>query len=100
MYFCSSRSIKRFLPGTLLMIPPQDNSTDKICIFGFSRGAYIARALAGMINKVGLLPVGNLQQVPFAYQMYTDVSSDGWKQSNAFKGTFSLDVVIDFVGVW
>ncbi|KAH9015971.1 hypothetical protein EDB83DRAFT_2439524 [Lactarius deliciosus] len=25
---------------------------DKICIFGFSRGAYTARALAGMIHKV------------------------------------------------
>jgi uncharacterized protein (DUF2235 family) len=25
---------------------------DKICIFGFSRGAYTARALAGMLFKV------------------------------------------------
>ncbi|KAI0078128.1 hypothetical protein K474DRAFT_1581011, partial [Panus rudis PR-1116 ss-1] len=25
---------------------------DKICIFGFSRGAYTARALAGMVQKV------------------------------------------------
>jgi hypothetical protein len=25
-----------------------DNAGDKICIFGFSRGAYTARALAGM----------------------------------------------------
>ncbi|QRW27127.1 hypothetical protein RhiXN_01722 [Rhizoctonia solani] len=29
---------------------------DKICLFGFSRGAYTARALAGMLYKVGLLP--------------------------------------------
>jgi hypothetical protein len=29
-----------------------DHAEDKICIFGFSRGAYTARALAGMINKV------------------------------------------------
>ena len=29
-----------------------DHAEDKICIFGFSRGAYIARALAGMIHKV------------------------------------------------
>ena len=33
-------------------------------------GAYTARALAGMIEKVGLLPAGNHQQVPFAYKMY------------------------------
>ena len=25
---------------------------DKICIFGFSRGAYTARCLAGMLHKV------------------------------------------------
>ena len=29
-----------------------DNVGDKICIFGFSRGAYTARALAGMVHKV------------------------------------------------
>lgn len=29
-----------------------DRTNDKICIFGFSRGAYTARALAGMIHKV------------------------------------------------
>ena len=31
---------------------PLDHAEDKICIFGFSRGAYTARALAGMIHKV------------------------------------------------
>ena len=75
-----------------------DNSGDKICIFGFSRGAYIARALAGMVNKVGLLPVGNRQQVRFAYKMYVDDSQDGWSQSAEFKKALCLDVDIDFVG--
>ena len=36
---------------------------DRVYIFGFSRGAYTARALAGMIQKVGLLPPGNYSQV-------------------------------------
>jgi hypothetical protein len=73
---------------------------DRICIFGFSRGAYTARALAGMLHKVGLLPADNLQQVPFAYKMYTDTGKSGWEQSNLFKRTFSNDVDIHFVGVW
>jgi uncharacterized protein (DUF2235 family) len=73
---------------------------DKICIFGFSRGAYTARALAGMIHKVGLLPVCNHQQVPFAYKMYTTDDATGWKQSTAFKRAFSINVDIEFVGVW
>lgn len=29
---------------------------DKICLLGFSRGAYTVRCLAGMLHKVGLLP--------------------------------------------
>lgn len=36
---------------------------DKVYIFGFSRGAWIARILAGMVHKVGLLPPGNHNQI-------------------------------------
>ncbi|KAF8684925.1 hypothetical protein RHS04_01121 [Rhizoctonia solani] len=43
---------------------------DEINIFGFSRGAYTARALAGMLYSVGLLPRHNMEQVPFAYEVY------------------------------
>ncbi|KIK60798.1 hypothetical protein GYMLUDRAFT_225554 [Collybiopsis luxurians FD-317 M1] len=73
---------------------------DKICIFGFSRGAYTARALAGMIHKVGLLPRHNLQQVPFAYKMYSREDETGWQLSSAFKQAFSIDVDIEFLGLW
>ncbi|KAJ6483330.1 hypothetical protein C8R45DRAFT_904567 [Mycena sanguinolenta] len=73
---------------------------DRICIFGFSRGAYTARSLAGMLHKVGLLPVCNHQQVPFAYKMFTRTDDIGWQQSNAFKKAFSIDVPIEFIGVW
>jgi uncharacterized protein (DUF2235 family) len=73
---------------------------DRICIFGFSRGAYTARALAGMIHKVGLLPAYNYQQVPFAYKMYTRADKVGWEQSNGFKKAFSIHVDIEFLGVW
>ncbi|KIP04112.1 hypothetical protein PHLGIDRAFT_110018 [Phlebiopsis gigantea 11061_1 CR5-6] len=73
---------------------------DKICLFGFSRGSYTARSLAGMLHKVGLLPSGNTQQVPFAYKMYTQCDETGWQQSAAFKKAFSINVDIEFVGVW
>ncbi|KAI0003871.1 hypothetical protein BJV74DRAFT_812169 [Russula compacta] len=76
------------------------HAEDKICIFGFSRGAYTARALAGMIQKVGLLPTGNHQQIPFAYKMFSRDDDVGWSQSTAFKKAFSVDVEIEFVGVW
>ena len=75
-------------------------SGDRICLFGFSRGAYTARALAGMVHKVGLLPAYNQQQVPFAYHMYKRADEVGWHQSTAFKKAFCVDVDIEFIGVW
>ncbi|KAF4944381.1 hypothetical protein FSARC_14688 [Fusarium sarcochroum] len=42
----------------------------KIYVFGFSRGAYTAKFLARMVNKVGLLCKGNEEMVPFAYRLY------------------------------
>ncbi|QRW21259.1 choline transport protein [Rhizoctonia solani] len=73
---------------------------DRISIFGFSRGAYTARALAGMLHKVGLLPAYNHEQVAFAYKMFKRDDEEGWKMSNGFKRAFCIDVKIDFVGVF
>ena len=53
-----------------------------------------------MLYKVGLLPPGNFQQVPFAYKMYMRVDKYGWDQSHEFKSAFSTDVSIEFIGVW
>ncbi|KAI5995868.1 hypothetical protein EDD15DRAFT_2529078 [Pisolithus albus] len=78
----------------------ETHAGDRICLFGFSSGAYTARALASMLHKVGLLPRSNLQQVPFAYKMYSQDDREGWKQSRAFKKAFSIDVNVEFVGVW
>ncbi|KZT56882.1 hypothetical protein CALCODRAFT_435135 [Calocera cornea HHB12733] len=76
---------------------------DRIMLFGFSRGAYTARALAGMLEKarhVGLLPRGNNEQVPYAYKMYKRIDAQGWTESESFKKTMSNPVCVDFVGVW
>ncbi|EJT99648.1 hypothetical protein DACRYDRAFT_17303 [Dacryopinax primogenitus] len=68
----------------------------KISIFGFSRGAYTARALAGMLHKAGLLSRSNEEQVPFAYKMY----ATGSDMCDGFKTTFCNPVEVDFLGVW
>jgi len=73
---------------------------DKICLLGFSRGAYTIRCLAGMLTKVGLLPASNGSQVPFAYDFYKDDSEEGWKMSKEFKKTFCTDVDVWFVGLF
>ncbi|KAG0703790.1 hypothetical protein DFH29DRAFT_915099 [Suillus ampliporus] len=73
---------------------------DKICLFGFSRGAYTARALAGMLNKVGLLPKSNLEQICFAYEAYKHTGTQADALAAGFKQTFSREVKVEFVGVW
>lgn len=44
---------------------------DEIYIFGFSRGAYIARFLAEMLDYVGLLSHGNEEMVAFAWKAFS-----------------------------
>ncbi len=43
---------------------------DDIYVFGFSRGAYTARALTGMLHTVGLLRPGTENLVPYALKLY------------------------------
>jgi len=76
------------------------NPGDQICLMGFSRGAYTARALAGMLHRVGLLPRHNEEQIRFAWQMFKKTGKGSWAAAEGFKRTFSRDVKITFVGVW
>jgi uncharacterized protein (DUF2235 family) len=43
---------------------------DAIYIFGFSRGAYTARALAGMLLRPGLMRPGSENLLPYAVEKY------------------------------
>lgn len=43
---------------------------DEIFLFGFSRGAYTARSLSGMLEEIGLLDKTDLRYVPEAYEYY------------------------------
>lgn len=46
------------------------NPGDDIYMFGFSRGSYIARFLAEMIDHIGLLSHGNEEMVKFAWKAF------------------------------
>jgi uncharacterized protein (DUF2235 family) len=46
---------------------------DKIFLFGFSRGAFTARSLAGLIGLVGLLEKGDMDLFPYLYDIYRSV---------------------------
>ena len=61
-------------------IMDQYNSGDRIFLFGFSRGAYTARAIAGLINHVGLLPPGNNNLIPYAMKLFWHSMEKGGKR--------------------
>ena len=71
---------------------------DRIFIFGFSRGAYTARVLAGMLHKVGLLTPGNEELLPFAWDNFRRVPDDDI--ARGFHSTFARDVTVHFLGLW
>jgi uncharacterized protein (DUF2235 family) len=75
---------------------------DDIYIFGFSRGAYTARSLVGLIRKCGIPRTPDEGLTKEAYQIYREKKwhPDG-REAMAFNTTFSHpDTRIKLVGVW
>jgi uncharacterized protein (DUF2235 family) len=50
---------------------------DQIFVFGFSRGAYAARVLAGLLNALGLVEQRNLNLLDYAYRAYKRIGESG-----------------------
>src|SRR5215471_13337898 len=94
------------------------NDGDEIYIFGFSRGAYTARALAGLIHAYGLLCRGNEGHLLYAWNMFVRAvqsqremlkkrpdergpkSAHTIERNFAFAQTYSRNVTIRFMGLW
>jgi uncharacterized protein (DUF2235 family) len=94
-------------------------SGDRIFVFGFSRGAYTARALTGMLRTVGLLRPGADNLTPYALKLYAnsgdrdpspDEEKEFWRLRRAFTDRFGNPELpnafdphrkqIHFLGVW
>lgn len=92
---------------------------DKLFVFGFSRGAYTARALCGMVYRVGLLRPGSENLVPYAVRVYArrtgrdaDLTrTEGWDRIDRFAAALavrpapvtrprSLALPVDYLGVF
>lgn len=54
-----------------------EGERDRIYIFGFSRGAYTARVLAGFIHALGLMEKRNLNLLDYAYRAYKRIGEAG-----------------------
>lgn len=74
------------------------NKGDKIYLFGYSRGAFTARSLAGMLQKCGLLRSDLDGMVEYASKMYN--TENNKRVASGFKRTFSQPCLVEFIGVW
>ena len=81
--------------------PHPDPGDRELFILGFSRGAYEARSLVGMIRNVGLLTPDNLYRLRHAYALYRnrDRSADT-DEAKAFRAKYSREIKVRFLGVW
>jgi uncharacterized protein (DUF2235 family) len=83
---------------------------DCLFLFGFSRGAYTARSLAGFIRNCGILKPENIHLLDKAYALYRDRNVYTHPESDlmkSFRATYCLKaekganiIPVHFIGVW
>jgi uncharacterized protein (DUF2235 family) len=76
---------------------------DQVYLFGFSRGAFTVRALAGMLYSVGLLYPGTENLIRYAqsyWQKDFRPNSVGADVCSEFKATLARPCPVHFIGVW
>lgn len=76
---------------------------DRIFLFGFSRGAYTARVLAGAIDKFGIPYPEHLNILPYMWQALSEVKKVDEETSrfyNRLKGAFGRSARVHFIGIW
>src|SRR5712692_840860 len=83
-----------------LFLMNEFNPGDQIFIFGFSRGAYTARALCGLLHMFGLLTPGNEALIPYALRLYKSNDPCKFEIAAGFRTTFSVPCPPFFLGLW
>jgi uncharacterized protein (DUF2235 family) len=76
---------------------------DELYLFGFSRGAYTVRSLAGFMNNCGILRRRHANRIAKAFDLYKDPEvHPADDTSAAFRRRYSVrhEVRVKFVGVW
>jgi uncharacterized protein (DUF2235 family) len=80
----------------------QYEAGDEVYVLGFSRGAYTARSLVGMIRNCGLIYPKHLTlRVGMAYGIYrTRGDNVDSFTAKTFRAAFCREIKIKFIGVW
>lgn len=82
----------------------QDVPADEIFLFGYSRGAFAARSLTGLLGSAGLLKRQSLSHLSTAWAYYRDFRKrspqDFRKRYAHRKIETHEEVAVNFLGVW
>ncbi len=74
---------------------------DQIYLFGFSRGAYTVRSLAGLVRNCGVLKKSEAGRLPEAFRMYRRAhAAPESPEAKEFRSDYSREAEIAFIGVW
>lgn len=68
---------------------------DRIFLFGFSRGAFTARALGGLINSFGLIQEAGMALIPSIVQSYFS-PADSTNRAGTDKKSFADEICMEF----
>lgn len=86
-------------------IARQYQPDDKVFLFGFSRGAYTARAVGAAIHLFGLTRPEHENLAPYVWRTFSNDDGDEdaktlFQTANRFHQRFTRKVPVHFVGVW
>ncbi|MGW2328759.1 DUF2235 domain-containing protein [Streptomyces sp. NPDC001700] len=74
---------------------------DHLYLFGFSRGAFTARSLAGLVRNSGILRRENAHRIKEAWALYRDrIEKPSGTAATLFRQTYAHETRIRFIGVW
>ncbi|MET9734633.1 DUF2235 domain-containing protein [Streptomyces sp. NPDC006458] len=74
---------------------------DELFLFGFSRGAFTARSLSGLVRNCGILRRDHADRIPQAWALYRDrIESPNGAASTLFRRSYARETEIRFIGVW
>ncbi|MGW5640279.1 DUF2235 domain-containing protein, partial [Streptomyces sp. NPDC003832] len=74
---------------------------DELFLFGFSRGAFTARSLAGLIRNGGILRRDHADRIPQAWALYRDrIEQPNGAAATLFRRSYARETEIRFIGVW
>jgi len=95
------KGINRMIQRAYGFLASRYRAGDRIFLFGYSRGAYAVRSLAGVIDRVGLLrrDCATERMIAMAYRHYR-LTPDSPAAAEFARAYCHLNVPIEMVGVW